>query len=321
MKESAFFYAGTGDLSKSILTDKAEDVYGIINRDNPYGRGIRFGIAEQNMAMLSTAMTQDILPGGYKPASVCSTYGVFTSMMSNAVRVSLIGNHVNPDMKGFFIMMAAHDGLETGEDGPTHQGLYWMSLYNAYPGIKVYKPMDANETIEMLFHALKKGEPIALSVARPDTPVFDRTGEIPDAIEATMGAYVFKPFKEDGKDKLTLVVCGGQVMVNTLEVLPELETDYDIKIVAVTSPELFEEYKADNPTEAEKIFSDEDRSRTVAIHNGWKGFLYPFLLPADYTKKSLGVDDYFRSGPPQEVYEMAELTAEDIKNKVLASLK
>ena len=38
---------------KSILTGKAENVYGIMSRENPLGRGIRFGIAEQNMAMMS----------------------------------------------------------------------------------------------------------------------------------------------------------------------------------------------------------------------------------------------------------------------------
>ena len=36
-------------------------------RDNPLGRGIRFGIAEQNMAMMSGAIAQDTLPGGFRP--------------------------------------------------------------------------------------------------------------------------------------------------------------------------------------------------------------------------------------------------------------
>ncbi len=321
MEQSAFFYAGAGDLAKSILTGDAEDVYGIINRENPYGRGIRFGIAEQNMAMFSCALTQDQLPGGYWPTSVFTSYGVFTSMMSNSVRMSLIGNHVNPDMKGMFILLAAHDGLETGEDGPTHQGLYWMSLYNAYPGIKVYKPLDANETIEMLFYALEQGDPIALSVARPDTPIFDRTGEIPDAKEAVNGAYVFKPHSENGKEKVVLAVCGGQTMANTLEIVPELEQEYDVKIIAVTSPELYEEMRENDPKKAESILSEEERGRVIAIHNGWEGFLYPFLLPVDYKKRSLGVHDYFKSGKPQEVYELAGLTPGDIKEKIIAAVK
>ena len=204
MEQTAFFYIGAGDLMKSILTGAAENVYGVISENNPLGRGIRFGIAEQNMAMMSATLTQDILPGGYRPMSVFCTYGVFTSLMANQVRMALIGNAVNPAMRGFFIMMAAHDGPETGEDGPTHQGLFWMAMFDAYPGIKVYKPLDANETIEMLFYAMDRGEPIALSVMRPPTPVFrrgyleDLDFTVPPAIEATNGAYVFKPFRENG---------------------------------------------------------------------------------------------------------------------------
>ena len=92
MKQTAFFYIGAGDLMKSILTGKAENVYGVIKPDNVLGRGIRFGIAEQNMAMMSCAMSQDTLPGGFRPMTAFATYGVFTCMMSNAVRMTLINN-------------------------------------------------------------------------------------------------------------------------------------------------------------------------------------------------------------------------------------
>ena len=150
-------------------------------------------------------------------------------------------------------MLAAHDGPETGEDGPTHHGLFWMSLFTAYPGIKVYKPLDANETVEMLFHAAERGEPVAFSVARPPTPVLKRGNGIPPAIEAINGAYVFRQFRGNGKRKLVLAVCGGQVMANLLEVLPEIEETADVKIVAVTSPQLYEELRARDPKKANEI--------------------------------------------------------------------
>jgi len=319
MKQTAFFWTGTGDLSCSILTAKAEEVYGIVNRENKYGRGIRFGIAEQNMAMLSTALTADKLPGGFAPVSAFSSYGVFTSMMSNAVRMSLINNHVNPDAKGFFVMLAAHDGPETGEDGPTHQGMYWMSLFNAYPGIKVYKPMDANETIEMLFYALEKGEPIALSVGRPNVPVLDRSNGVASAREANNGAYIYKDYSNNGKEKKVLAICGSLTLKNTLEILPDLEEEFDIKIVAVTSPELFEELLITNPEKAKAIFSDEDREIVTTLHNGWKGFLSPFMLPVDYKKRTISIDDYLKSGSPDEVYGLAGVDAGGILRRLLSS--
>ncbi len=321
MGQTAFFYAGAGDLSGSVLVNQAEGVYGVINKNNPYGRAIRFGIAEQNMAMMSAAMTQDILPGGFQPISVFGTYAVFTTMIGNCIRLALIGNHLKPNSKGFFIVLAAHDGPETGEDGPTHQGLYWLSLYSALPGIKVYKPFDANETVEMLFHALEKGEPIVLSVTRPDTLVLKRGDGVPPAKAAINGAYVYKQFSKNGNKKIILAISGTQVMLNTLEVLPELEKDYDVKIIAVTSPQLFEEYRKSNPAGAQEILADNERVLVTTIHNGWTGFLNFFLLPADYEKRSIGINTYLKSGNVQEVYEYAGLAPNDIKEKIINSVK
>ncbi|MFH1758941.1 MAG: 1-deoxy-D-xylulose-5-phosphate synthase N-terminal domain-containing protein [Patescibacteria group bacterium] len=319
MEQTAFCYIGAGDLMKSVLTGAAENVYGVINKDNPLGRGFRFGIAEPNMAMMATALTQDILPGGFQAMSIFTSYGVFTSMMSNSVRMALINNAVNPDRKGFFIMMAAHDGPETGEDGPTHHGLFWMSLFNAYPGIKVYKPLDANETIEMLFHALSVGEPIALSVMRPATLVFKRDGYVPSAREAINGAYVFKPFDEDGHQKIVLAVCGGQIMANTMEILPDLcDQGLDVKIIAVTSPELYEELAERDPQKAQSILSDDERQYVVTLHNGWPGFLYPFILPANYRQRALGISQFQKSGSPKEIYESAGFDPQSIKEKILS---
>jgi len=317
MKKTAYLYAGAGDLSGSVLLKKAEEVYGLINKENPYGRGIRFGIAEQNMAMMATALTMDTLPGGIKPISVFGSYAVFTSMMSNCIRLSLIGNHLCKKQCGFFVMLSAHDGPETGEDGPTHQGLYWMSMFQAYPGIKVYKPFDANETIEMLFHALKKGEPIALSIMRPNTLVLKRGKGVPSAKESVNGAYIYKKFKNNGKKKIVLVISGVQVLLNTLETLDKLEKTKDVKIIAVTSPELFNELRKKNPKKADNILTDKERKLVITLHNGWKGFLDTFLLPTDQEKRKIGIDTYLKSGNVKEVYVLAKLTSEDIYDKVM----
>jgi len=317
MTQTAFFYAGAGDLSGSVLTNSAEQVYGIINKQNPLGRGIRFGIAEQNMAMMSAALTQDALPGDFQPVSVFSTYAVFTNMVANCVRLALFNNSLLAQ-KGFFIMLASHDGPETGEDGPTHHGQFWMSLYDAFPGIKVYKPLDANETIEMLFYALEKGEPIALSVGRPEVNVIKRGNGVPPAILANNGAYIYKNYNNNGKQKLVLAISGSIVFQNTLEIVPELETEgYDVKIIAVTSPKLFEEIVKNNPEDARRIISDEERKEAITLHNGWSGFLNPFILSADHSVRSIGIDHFLKSGKVDELYELAWLTPADIKTRIL----
>ena len=320
MKNCGFFYVGAGDLMKSILTGKAEKVYGVISRENPLGRGIRFGIAEQNMAMLSCSIAQDALPGGFRPLSAFATYGVFTPMMANSVRMTLINNAVNPETRSFFIMLAAHDGPETGEDGPTHHGLFWMSLFTAYPGIKVYKPLDANEAVEMLFHAAKRGQPVVFSAVRPGTPVFKRGNGVPPASQAVNGAYVFKPFRENQKRKLVLVIAGGQVMANVLEILPAIEERADVKIVAVTSPQLYEELRQTDPRQADEILSASDRQYVMTLHNGWGGFLYPFLLPATHAARTVAMDAFSRSGKPNEIYKDAGFDPAGLRERILQAL-
>jgi transketolase len=317
MQHSAFFWVGAGDLMKSILTGKAEQVYGVVSPENVLGRGIRFGIAEQNMAMLSTAIAQDTLPGGFRPFTAFASYGVFTSLMANSVRMTLINSDLNPSAKAFFVVLAAHDGPETGEDGPTHHGLFWMSLFTAYPGIKVYKPLDANEAVEMLFHAAKRGEPVAFSAVRPGTPVFRRGDGAPPARAACDGAYVFKAFRDNDKPKKVYVVSGGQVMANLLEILPELERKYDVKIIAVTSPELFEELRRTDPEKADGIFPDGERLYVVTLHNGWAGWLYPFLLPANYPDRTIAMERFSRSGKPDEIYRAAGLDAAGLRKRLL----
>jgi transketolase len=321
MKDSAFFYVGAGDLMKSILTGRAENVYGILSPDNQLGRGIRFGIAEQNMAMMSCAIAQDTLPGGFRPMTAFASYGVFTCMMANSIRMTLINNAVNPQANAFFIVLAAHDGPETGEDGPTHHGLFWMSLFTAYPGIKVYKPLDANEAVEMLFHAVSRREPVVFSVVRPGVPVLRRGDGVPPARKAVNGAYVFRAFRNNGKPKLVLAISGGQVMANTLEILPDIEATHDVKILAVTSPQLFEELRRNHPARAAAIFPDEERQFVVALHNGWRGFLYPFLLPGDHTQRTFGMDDFSRSGSPKEIYHHAAFDPAGIREKILSAVR
>ena len=132
---------------------------------------------------------------------------------------------------------------------------------------------------------------------------------------------MFKNYVENGKKKIVLAVSGGQVLANVLEILPEIEINYDVKIVAVTSPELFEELRQTNLEKANAIFSDEDRERVITLHNGWPGFLNAFALPRDYEKKIIGINRFLKSGPPAEVYKLAEFDPEGLKKKILKALE
>jgi transketolase len=110
-------------------------------------------------------------------------------------------------------------------------------------------------------------------------------------------------------------------MANTLEILPDIEATHDVKILAVTSPQLFEELRRDHPAKAAAIFPDEERQFVVALHNGWRGFLYPFLLPGDHTQRTFGMDDFSRSGSPKEIYHHAAFDPAGIREKILSAVR
>ncbi len=49
--------------------------------------------------------------------------------------------------------------------------------------------------------------------------------------------------------------------------------------------------------------------------------LYPFMLAPDYDKKAIGITHYLKSGNVAEVYEVAGMTSQDIKEKILDAIK
>ena len=126
---------------------------------------------------------------------------------------------------------------------------------------------------------------MAFSCTRPGTPVLKRGDGVPEAREA---------------------IHGGQVMHN-------------VKIVAVTSPQLYEELRRSAPAKAAAILSDEERQYVVALHNGWPGFLYPFVMPGDYQSRVFGMDRFSRSGKPDEIYRNAGFDCEGLRKKILSS--
>src|ERR1039457_1047645 len=58
----------------------------------------------------------------------------------------------------------------------------------------------------------------------------------------------------------------------------------------------------------------------VALHNGWRGFLYPFLLPGDHAERCFGMDDFSRSGSPKEIYHHAAFDPVGIREKILSAI-
>merc|ERR1719329_469546 len=98
-----------------------------------------------------------------------STFFVFSDYMKPPLRMSAI-------MKAPSICVFTHDSISVGEDGPTHQPIEQLSALRSIPNLLVFRPCDANETMEMWrYIALLEEEPAAAVLTRQDVPTLDRT--------------------------------------------------------------------------------------------------------------------------------------------------
>ena len=125
---------GSADLTGSNLTRVAA-VDSQYSRESP-GRYVGYGVREFAM---SAAMNGMVLHGGLLPYG--GTFLVFSDYARNAIRLSAL-------MGIGTIYVMTHDSIGLGEDGPTHQPVEHLLSLRAIPGLQVFRPCDAMETLE-----------------------------------------------------------------------------------------------------------------------------------------------------------------------------
>jgi transketolase len=76
-----------------------------------------------------------------------------------------------------------------------------------------------------------------------------------------------------------------------------------------------------DPQQAARILDEEERPYVVTLHNGWPGFLYPFLLPLRRREQAFGMDRFCSSGRPQEMYRRTGFDAGGLRRKAWQGLR
>merc|ERR1719158_2763086 len=132
---------GSADLGNSCLTTlKFSGVDHFMPPDTTWGnysgRVFHFGIREHAMGSIMNGLALcKLRPFG-------STFLVFSDYMKPPIRMSAF-------MKLPCIWVFTHDSISVGEDGPTHQPVEQLSALRSIPNLLVFRPCDANETLEM----------------------------------------------------------------------------------------------------------------------------------------------------------------------------
>ena len=283
-------------------------------RSNPEARLLSIGgICEDAMAGILSGLSSF----GHH-IGVGSSYGAFLAPLGHvAARLHAIGSQARAPQGPWspMILVCAHAGLKTGEDGPTHADPQALQLLqeNFPRGTSItLTPWDPQEIWAALAAALRRRPAvIAPFVTRPGETVPDRAalGLAPPEAAAT-GVYLLK--KPKGKGRGTIVLQESAVTFAFVEqALPLLEKEaIDPWIYSVASAELFDLL----PVEEQQRIFPEERAREAM---GITGFTLPTMyrwirsdLGRDHTLHPFRKGHYLGSGQGPMVLAEAGLDGE-----------
>ncbi|MHC5008966.1 MAG: transketolase family protein, partial [Planctomycetota bacterium] len=211
---------------------------------------------------------------------VGSSYGAFIAALGHiAARLHSIGNQAREAVFGDayrpFVLVCAHAGLKTGEDGPTHADPQPLQLLqeNFPPGTSItLTPWDPQEVWTLMSAAFaKRPAVIAPFVTRPNERIIDREAMgLAPATAAATGVYLLRSADGDGDG--TVVLQGSGVTYAFIEeALPRLQQDgLDLNVYYVASAELFD---ALPDKERERIYPEARAREAIGI----TGFTLPTM--------------------------------------------
>lgn len=285
---------GSADLAPSNNTWM--DAYEAFGLEHPEGRNIHYGVREIGMAAVSNGI---FVHGGLRP--YCATFLVFSDYLRGSLRVSALAEMAN-------IFIFTHDSIGVGEDGPTHQPIETLMSLRLFPGLKVIRPADANETVQAWKVALESTkEPTVFILTRQNVPTLDRN-KFASAEGLAKGAYVLYQTREGDPD-LIILATGSEVSLAT-QSLPELEAKgWNTRIVSFPCWSVFEaQSKAYRdsvlPPSVKNRFSIE-AGRTM----GWERWVGD-------RGASLGIDHFGQSAPGNLVFEKYGSTVENVVKRI-----
>lgn len=255
-----------------------------------------------------------------KHIGVGSSYGAFIAPLGHiAARLHAIGNQARQAIKEEpyrpLVLICAHAGLKTGEDGPTHADPQALQLLQEnFPAgtLITLTPWDPQEMWTLFTAALlKRSAIIAPFVTRPNEKVLDRQAlGLPPATAAGNGVYLLRPAQN--KRQGTVILQGSEVTYDFLQkTLPLLVKEkIDIQVYYVASTELFDLLP---PEQRERIWPPALAEEAMGI----TGFTLPTMyrwIQSDYgrrlTMHAFQKGHYLGSGQADQVLAEAGLDGE-----------
>lgn len=288
-KDLPFFVGGSADLASSNKT--TIERYSFMDEDHHEGPNIHFGVREFAMASICNGIT---LHGGLR--GYCGTFLVFSDYMRSAIRHSAL-------MSVPVTYIMTHDSLQVGQDGPTHQPVEHLVSLRAMPNLVVYRPAEANETIAAWKLAVEsKDRPFVIALGRHDVPVLDEV----EIDKAEKGGYILS--NDSDQPDLILIATGSEIEM-ALKAKEKL-TQYKVNVVSLPSWELFDAQSEDYKNSVLPPSVDSKLSIELGSTLGWSKYVGEKGM-------SIGVEQFGKSGPANELLEEYDFTVERIVREAL----
>ncbi len=260
-------------------------------RDAFPGRYYDVGIAEEHAVTFAAGLAAE----GMKP--VVAVYSSFMQRSFDQVQHDV-------SLQKLPVVIAMDRAGLVGEDGPTHHGVFDISLFRMIPDVTVMAPADENELQHMLATAFACGLPALLRYPRgrgfgvPMDPA-------PLALQLGKGRLLSR-----GRD-LNFLAIGNRVhpAVKAAQLLKGLGIDAgvaDLRFVKPLDAELVKELAQAGP-----VVTVEDNS----LAGGFGSAVLEYLNASGVEAKvlRLGIpDSYVEQGKPEELYSDVGLTPEKI---------
>jgi 1-deoxy-D-xylulose-5-phosphate synthase len=151
------------------------------------------GIAEEHAVLFAAGLATK----GFKP--FCAIYSTFLQRAFDPIVHDVC-------LQKLPVVFCMDRGSLSGDDGPTHHGLFDISYLRGIPNIVHMSPKDEDELADMLFTAMEYDGPVAIRYPRgtgPGTPVKD----VPRAIPIGRAELL----QENGNDRVAIFALGSMV--------------------------------------------------------------------------------------------------------------
>ncbi len=252
---------------------------------------LHFGVREHAMAAISNGLS---LHGGFLP--YCATFLIFHDYMRPAVRLSAL-------MKQPVQYIYTHDSIFLGEDGPTHQPIETLWALRSIPGLRVWRPADATESIAAWQGAVAWEQgPSAVVLTRQGLPVLTKQ----QTANAHRGAYILS--EPDTAPEAVIIATGSEVSL-ALQA-QELLAAASLPVRVVSAPCL-------------EVFSEQPAS--------WQDTVLPPSLPTISVEAgatqgwyrwigrdglAIGIDHFGASAPAEVLAEQFGFTPEAVADRI-----